>query len=166
MKKLSLIISLGFLTISTVSFAQTSTQSQTPSIEQQKLQMAKDGCGKPIGFLPTPSKLACMLVALGVSEQEVKPKALAIIFAVCHGQLLKAAAPGVTPKSYSTLGECLNDPAAITLINKELTAQGFSEIKIVNPSILTAPAAPSTTSTPTIAPSAPAAPATTPAQTQ
>lgn len=118
----------------------TTTQPQiTPAQANQILQLAQKGCQKPIGFFPTPAKLTCLMTALGITDKDAKPKALAMIFNVCHGRTLAAPPAGVTPKSYATLGDCLNDPAAIALINTELKAQGFPEIKVVNTSVLAAP---------------------------
>jgi hypothetical protein len=128
MKTLIFVIGLAISAVTSSVFSQTQPQPQ----EQQ----AREGCSKPLGFFPTPSKLMCLLVAIGVSEKDIKPKALALIFNVCQGHSLQPQPAGVTLKSYSTLGACLNDPAAITLINKELTAQGFLKIKVVNPAIL------------------------------
>lgn len=133
MKKLSLVIALGISMIISGAFAQT-----IQTEDQKRLEMAKEGCQKPIGFFPTPSKLMCALSALGISEKEAKPKALALVFGVCQGRVSQPVA-GVTPKAYPTLGACLKDPQAVTLINKELTAKGFPEVKVVNPSILNVP---------------------------
>lgn len=154
MKKLLGIICSSIITATCAISAQAQFQTSTP--DQQRLQMAKEGCQKPIGFFPTPSKLMCILTATGTSEKEVKPKALALVFNVCQGHLTQTSA-GVTPKAYSSLGACLSDPTAVALINKELTTHKFPEIKIVNSSVFTAPAAPATA--PATAPAAPAAPA-------
>lgn len=114
----------------------TTTTQQTTVVDPQRLQMAKVGCQKPIGFFPTPSKLMCLLVAMGKTEKDIKPKAMAVVFSGCQGRLTQPQPAGVTPKRYPTLGACLSDPMAVEAINKELAAQGFNPVTIVNPNVL------------------------------
>lgn len=127
------------------------TQPQTvkpQTISKQNLLVAQKGCQKPIGFFPTPAKLMCLMGALGISQQDAKPKALALIFNVCHGRVSQAQPAGTQAKSYGTLGECLSDPAAITIINTELKSQGLPEVNVVNKDVLTTqPATPASTGT-------------------
>jgi hypothetical protein len=112
------------------------TQQQASPQQQREIQMAQQGCQKPIGFFPTPSKIMCVLTALGKNQNEVKAKALAIVFTVCQGHVVQAQS-NVKLKKYGTLGACLTDPAAVTQINSALTSHGFQEVKVVNPSVLT-----------------------------
>lgn len=112
------------------------SQNMTAQRSNQQIQSAVHGCQKPIGFLPTPSKLMCMLTALGINDEEAKSKALAIIYSVCHGRTLQPLPAGTTAKAYSTLGACLSDPNAIAIINNELTAANFKPVKVVNPNVL------------------------------
>lgn len=145
MKKFPIILILGLFTVSGGAFSEQVTKQPTQQATQQdlnRLQMAREGCQKPIGYFPTPSKLMCLLTALGVSEKEVKAKALALMFNVCHGRTLQPQPAGFIPKKYDNLGNCLKDPDAITLINKELTAQGFPSVKVTNPGVLTPPVTP------------------------
>lgn len=132
MKTLRLVILFGLILTITSIFSQPQPQQLSPE-QQHMLALAREGCQKPLGYFPTPSKLMCVLTAVGKSQKEVKAKSLAIIFSVCRGQGFQT---NVTYKKYDTLANCLKDPAAITLINKELTAEGFPAVKIVNPSIL------------------------------
>jgi hypothetical protein len=134
MKTLSFVTVLAILTVTSSAYSQARPQLQEQ--QQQQLQTAQEGCQKPLGYFPTPSKLICLLSAIGVSEKDIKPKALALIFNTCRGHSLQPQPAGVTLKSYSTLGTCLSDPVAIASINKELTAQGFLKIKVMNPAVL------------------------------
>jgi hypothetical protein len=116
--------------------AQQPAQQQASPQQQREIQMAQQGCQKPIGFFPTPSKIMCVLSALGKNQNEVKAKALAIVFTVCQGHVVQTQS-NVKLKKYGTLGACLTDPAAVTQINSALTSHGFPEVKVVNPSVLT-----------------------------
>lgn len=134
MKKLiTLFAGISFV-MSTSVFATVATQ-QEP-VSKQQLQKAAQGCQKPLGFFPTPSKLICLLTAIGKTEKDIKPKAMAVIFSTCQGHLLQPQQAGTAPKKYATLAACLKDPAALESINKELAAQGFSPVTVVNPSVL------------------------------
>ncbi|MBA2654087.1 MAG: hypothetical protein H0U71_03345 [Gammaproteobacteria bacterium] len=133
MKKLYLAI--GLLAITTSAYP----ENQGATQDQDRLQMAKVGCQKPLGFFPTPSKIMCMLTALGISEQTTKPKAFALMFNVCQGRTLQPLPSNYVPKKYPTLNACLSDPSAIGLINKELQSQGFPAVKVVNPGVLSSP---------------------------
>lgn len=124
----------AILLISCTALGENTTTTQ-PQISKQNYQMAQKGCQKPIGYFPTPSKLMCLLTALGLSDKEAKPKALALIFNVCHGRVLQPP-PGLKPKAYQTLGACLSDPNEVILINSQLKAQGLPEIKVVNTDVL------------------------------
>jgi hypothetical protein len=132
MKLLHIFIGLTALTFASGIFAQTSATQ-----EQQKLKMAQEGCNKALGFFPTPSKLVCVLTAIGKNQHEIQPKAVAVIFSVCQGRV-PSAEPGVKSKVYKTLGECLSDDNAVKLINAELDKQPqkFPPIKIVHPQVL------------------------------
>lgn len=142
MKKLIILLTSLSILISSSVFAESSANQTTVQVQQQQpiskqqLQKAALGCQKPIGFFPTPSKLVCLLTAIGQSEKDIKPKAMAIIFSSCQGRLLQPQPAGSTAKKYPTLGACLQDPAAIEVINRELAAQGFNPISVVNPSVL------------------------------
>lgn len=127
----NLIIGLCFLVITGNQLALAQ-----PSEEAKKLQLAREGCQKPLGLFPSPSKLMCLLEAFGISEKEIKPKTLALVFTVCEGRTLQSQPAGTPPKKYNNLSACLSDPAAIALINKELISQGFPVVKIVNSAIL------------------------------
>jgi hypothetical protein len=141
MKKFSLIV-LGLL-FSTQLFAQAqttqtqqTTQTKVTPQDQARLQAAKNGCQKPLGFFPTPSKILCVLTAAGLSEQSTKAKEIALIFTVCKGYSLQSASTEQKAVKYNTLGACLKDPSALQRLNKELTAQGFQPVTIVNPTVL------------------------------
>lgn len=125
MKLSTVMTGLGCLFLASVGFAQ---QVHSATTQDAQLQMAREGCQKPIGMLPSPKKLMCILHATGLKQDEVKPKAVALIFNVCQGRVTKTDTAGIIPKRYKTLGECLNDPNAITLINKELQAHQFQPI--------------------------------------
>lgn len=114
------------------------TANQQPVVSQQQIAAAKQGCQKKIGFFPTPAKLTCMLTAIGKTEQDIKPKAMAIIFSACQGRTMTPPAANTTVKKYPTLGACLSDPSAVETINKELLSQGFNPIVIANPAVLSA----------------------------
>lgn len=131
MKKI--IIILGSLLITSTLFAQQQSYQQTDN----NLQEAREGCQKPIGYFPTPAKLRCLLTAFGLPHDEAKPKALAMVFQVCHGRTLNPPPAGVTLKKYQNLASCLNDPTAIKTMNNELTTAGLSPVKVVNPAVLT-----------------------------
>ncbi len=131
MKKLYTFILPIFLTVTCSVFAQ-----EQASQQQYDLQLANKGCQKPLGFLPTPAKVMCLLTAFGKSEKEVKPKALAIVFTVCRGYTVQQLPAGTTAKKYANLGTCLKDPTAITLINNELKAKGFPPVKVINTGVL------------------------------
>lgn len=126
--------------IASITIAMCLTASSSILAEQTSTQYpiheARAGCLKPIGYLPTPSKLMCMLTAFGKAQSDVKPKALAIVYSVCKGRPLQPQPANYTPKIHPTLGACLKDPSTVNLINKELTASGFREIHIVNSSVL------------------------------
>lgn len=138
MKNLTMMFTALCLIVSSNIFAATTTTitTQPKTVDQQTIQMAKKGCQKPLGFFPTPSKLTCLLTAIGKSEKDIKPKAMAIIFSACQGHLLQPQPNGTKPKKYATLAACLNDPIAIEAINKELGASGFSPIAVANPSVI------------------------------
>lgn len=125
MKLSTAVIGLGGLFLASIGLAQ---HQQLSNTQNSQVQMAKEGCQKAIGWMPTPQKLRCILYATGLKQDEVKPKAVALIFSVCQGRVMKADTAGITPKKYGTLGECLSDPNAITLINKELQAHQFQPI--------------------------------------
>jgi hypothetical protein len=134
MKKYIIAFLFGCLAIST---AYSQAPNANAAREQVNTQMARTGCQKSLGFFPTPSKIMCVLGAIGKSENQVKPKELAVVFTVCQGHVVPqqvGANTGV--KKYATMGACLSDPNAVATINKELTAQGFSTIKVVNPGVL------------------------------
>jgi hypothetical protein len=135
MKKLNFILSLGLIAFSSAIFAETQASSQ----KDQLLQLSQKGCLKPIGFFPTPAKIMCIMNTFGISQKEFKSKALALVFNVCKGRVLVTPPAGITLKPYDTLGNCLSDPTAVMLINRELKAQGFPEVKVVNPDILKQP---------------------------
>lgn len=123
---------------STIFAAATTSQpmNQQPVVSQQQIQAAKQGCQKKLGFFPTPAKLTCMLTAIGKTEQDIKPKAMAIIFSACQGRTMQPQAANATVKKYPTLGACLSDSAAVETINKELSTQGFNPVVIANPTVL------------------------------
>ena len=81
-----------------------------------------------------------MLSALGLTQQEIKPKALAIIFTICQGRHPVAQAAGA-PKKFANLGSCLSDGNTVKLINDELQKQGFPQISVKHPEVLGAPTA-------------------------
>lgn len=136
MNKVSLFLGLGILAATLGIQAQTTIgTTSVQNVSQDDLMQAREGCQKSLGFFPTPAKLKCVLTALGLPA-DTKPKALALIFNVCHGRILKADTSGIAVKSHPTLASCLSDPQTVDLLNKELQAHGFSPVKVSNPSIL------------------------------
>lgn len=143
MKKTYLILMGAFLSFNQALFAATTPATTTtppatttPQIDAQTLSVAQSGCQKPIGYIPTPAKLICLLTALGVPQENAKAKQMAIIYGVCQGRTLSQQPAGTTLKSYPTLGACLGDPAAITIINSELKTNGYEQVKVVNTQVL------------------------------
>jgi|LakMenEpi03Aug12_release.lakeMendotaPanAssembly.Ray.scaffolds.fasta_scaffold756167_1 hypothetical protein len=144
MRKFNLLLVLSCLVVSSSIFS----QPVPPQKAQGNIELAREGCQKPLGFFPTPAKLQCMLTAFGLSQSDTKPKTMAIIFNVCEGRSLQPPSANNKMKKYPTLAACLQDPAGISNINKELASEGFPAVKIVHPEVLSSPSKEAATTPP------------------